>query len=121
MSPSDGSCRAAGKSCSGATGRGTVTSTSLRSAGRAAQQKGDVSRAEEKVEDLVVEMQKLQRELAEQIHKLEGQFDVENLALTPKEVTPRKSDIEVGEISVVWTPWQVNAQGLAKPIFVLPE
>jgi hypothetical protein len=28
------------------------------------------------------------------------------------EIRPRKSDIAVGEVALVWTPWQVDAQGL---------
>lgn len=96
-------------------------STSLRSAGRAAQQKGDVSRAQEKVEDLNAELQKLDQELAEEIKTLEGKFDVESLTLKTLEITPRKSDIEVGHVAVVWTPWQVDAQGIAEPLFTLPK
>jgi hypothetical protein len=96
-------------------------STSLRSAGRAAQQKGDVSRAEEKVEDLNAELQKLEQELAEEIKTLEGKFDVENLSLKTLEVTPRKSDIEVSPIAIVWTPWKVDAQGLAEPLYTMPK
>jgi hypothetical protein len=96
-------------------------STSLRSAGRAAQQKGDVSRAQEKVEDLNAEIQKLEQELAEEIKELEGQFDVDILTLKSLEVTPRKSDIEVGKIAVVWTPWKVDPQDLAEPLYTLPE
>jgi hypothetical protein len=96
-------------------------STSMRSAGRAAQQKGDVARAEEKVEDLTAEVQKLEQALADDIKALEGQFDVDNLAIKALEITPRKSDIEVGQISVVWTPWKVDSQGIAEAFYALKE
>jgi transcriptional regulator with GAF, ATPase, and Fis domain len=95
-------------------------STSLRSAGRAAQQIGDVARAEEKVEDLKEELEKLEQELAQEIKSLELQFDEDNLKLEPLEVTPRKSDIEAGNIALVWTPWRIDATGIAKPLYVMP-
>jgi hypothetical protein len=95
-------------------------STSLRSAGRAAQQKGDVARAEEKVEDLKEELEKLEQELAQEIKSLELQFDEDNLKLEPLEVTPRKSDIEAGNIALVWTPWRIDANGIAEPLYVMP-
>jgi hypothetical protein len=96
-------------------------STSMRSAGRAAQQKGDVARAQEKVEDLSAELQKLEQDLAADIKKLEGQFDVDSIEIKALEVTPRKSDIEVGQIAVVWTPWKVGPQGIAEPLYALKE
>jgi hypothetical protein len=96
-------------------------STSLRSAGRAAQQKGDIARAQEKVEDLKAELEKLEQELAKEIKTLELQFDEQNLKLEPMDVTPRKSDIEVGKLSFVWTPWRVDAHGIAEPLYSLPQ
>ncbi len=96
-------------------------STSMRSAGRAAQQKGDVARAQEKVEDLKAEMNQMEQELTTEIKSLELQFDEENLQLEPVEISPRKSDIEIGKLAVVWTPWQVDSHGIAEPLYALPQ
>lgn len=96
-------------------------STSFRSAGRAAQQRSDVQRAQEKVEDLEAELKDLEQELAKDIHELTLQFDTDHLEFEKLEVRPRKSDIEVAPISLVWTPWEVSAEGIAEPLFKLPE
>lgn len=94
-------------------------STSLKSAGRAAQQKGDVDRAQAKVDDLKAELEKLDKELAEEVKSVEAEYDVDNLEFEPLEVRPRKSDTEVGKITLVWTPWRMDASGLAEPMFRL--
>ena len=95
-------------------------STSLRSAGRAAQQKSDVARAQEKVEELKSDLQNLEQELTKAVESLEAKFEVEKLELEELEITPRKSDIGVGGISIVWTPWRIDTDGIATPAYKLP-
>ncbi len=99
----------------------TRASTSMRSVGRAAQQRGDVSQAQEKVEDLKTEFEALEEELNKEVAALEEKFDTEKLVFDELQVRPRKSDIEVAKIALVWTPWRVDASGIAEPLYVLNE
>lgn len=95
--------------------------TSLRSAGRAAQQQSDVGRAKEKVDALESELKELEKELAKDIEELGTQFNADDMEFEELEVRPRKSDIEVGPIMLVWTPWEVTSDGIAEPLYTLPE
>ena len=87
--------------------------TAAKSAGRASQQREDVARAEETV-------QVLQKQLAD----LQADFDAETQTLAAKmeqlatevdhvAVKPRKTDISVQLVSLVWMPhWQDEGGGL---------
>ncbi|QDT51044.1 AAA-like domain protein [Symmachiella dynata] len=94
-------------------------STSMRSAGRAAQQRSDVARAEEKVENLNEQVEDLQRQFEEDVDQLEEAFQVDALELEELSMRPRKSDIDVDEVALLWTPWRVDADGTAEPVFRL--
>jgi len=91
--------------------------TSARSMGRASEQADDVERAKEKVSTLKQDKEALEKELNEEIKSLEEHWKPENLKLEQLEVTPRKSDIRVDEVQLVWTPWLVDEAGIAEPAF----
>lgn len=96
-------------------------STSLRSAGRASQQRSDVARAEEKVEDLNDELEELEQEFKEETEELEDEYRTDALELEPLNLKPRKSDISVSDVVLLWTPWVVDEDGLSQPAFDLPS
>lgn len=85
--------------------------------GRASEQADDVERAKEKVSTLKQDKEALEKELNEEIKSLEEHWKPENLKLEQLEVTPRKSDIRVDEVQLVWTPWLVDEAGIAEPAF----
>jgi len=88
-------------------------STAVRGAGRAAQQRGDVNRAEDQLKRLAEEMTDLDAELREEIDELDEKFSIENLELDPMVLPPRKSDLKVTDPVLVWLPWQVDSSGIA--------
>jgi multidrug resistance efflux pump len=94
-------------------------STSMRTAGRAAQQRGDVSQAQEKVEHLQHDLDALEEQFNQEVQALEEKFDVEKLEFEELSVRPRKSDIEIADVALVWTPWRVDASGIAEPLYTL--
>ncbi|PIE25505.1 MAG: ATP-binding protein [Planctomycetota bacterium] len=98
---------------------GTVRSatTTARRAGRAAQQKGDIAHAEAKLASLEDQLEELEAELQEKLAELQDRGGVDSLELTSKEIRPRKSDIEVLRVALVWTPWKLDASGRAEPLF----
>ena len=77
-------------------------STSARRMTNAAQQRSDVQRAEDRIEDLQRDFRELEHELQDEIHKIEERCDINNLELEELELRPRKSDLEVKEFVVVW-------------------
>ena len=93
--------------------------TAIRSAGRASSQRGDVTRAEEKVEHLREEMDERNAEFEEELEKIKEDFQPENLELEELSVTPRKSDIAVEDVALIWCPWIVDSAGIAEPGYVV--
>ncbi|WP_153555184.1 ATP-binding protein [Roseimaritima sediminicola] len=93
------------------------TSTTVRSASRASQQQGDVLRAEQALQDIKAEYASLEAELREDLRELSAAYDVAELELEPTTVAPRKGDLRIDEIALVWTPWQIDQHGMATPLY----
>ena len=92
-------------------------STSVRSLGRTAEQRGDIARAIEDHEEAQRKLMELEEEFTEETQALEAEYDVENLELEELSVKPRKSDIGVQRVALAWTPWRVDASGIAEPVY----
>ncbi len=88
-------------------------STAARGAGRAAQQRSDVRRASESLETLREERVRLEESLQTDLRELGEKFDIERLDLEPITIRPRKGDLRVTAVELVWTPWQVAPDGTA--------
>lgn len=92
-------------------------STAARTASRAAQQKADVTRAEESLKQYAMDMQDLDAELQEELDELGKKFRVEDWDLETTVIPPRKSDLKVTDPAILWTPWQVDGTGIATPMY----
>ncbi len=84
----------------GTLGRAT---TAARSIGRAAGERGDVARAAESVDDLRQRLEELEGEAAAAAASIEAPSP-DRMELERVSVRPRKSDLEVVEVSLVWMP-----------------
>ena len=84
--------------------------TSMRSASRAAGQRGDVRRAEENLEDAQAELRAQESELQSEIDRLHSAYAPESIAIEPYEVTARKSDLNVSEPQLIWLPFAGDAK-----------
>ncbi len=102
-------------------GRRTSVATAARGFGRASQQRGDIERAQDALRLLQDDYDELERELADEIDELNEQYDFDNLKLEELEIPPRKSDLKTEDVMIVWTPWQVDNDGIASPLFDLAE
>ncbi|MBP87698.1 MAG: ATP-binding protein [Planctomycetaceae bacterium] len=91
--------------------------TSMRSASRIAREKGDVTRAEENVEALQEQLETLEEEFTHDAETLREELSEDGLELTEVVIRPRKSDLSVDQVALVWTPWIVDAVGIAEPAF----
>ncbi len=93
--------------------------TSMKSLGRAAGQRGDVGQAREKLAELKEQLTELEKQFEEEARKIEAAFEADALELEPLELRPRKADITVSDVAVVWTPWQIGSEGAVAPLFAL--
>ncbi len=105
-----------GRKAISATNIGRVGSAA-RSAGRWGRESQDVDRAEESIEVLKQRLADAQREVEGEVAKLEGSLDASTISLRQVEVPARKSDIAVGEVALVWTPWRKAADGFPAPAY----
>ncbi len=93
------------------------TTTTVRGATRAAQQHSDIGRAEKALQQLELDYTDIEAELRRDIAALGDQFDVQNLELETMVVAPRKSDLKVNDVQLVWTPWQIDSHGMAQRLY----
>jgi hypothetical protein len=89
--------------------------TAARSAARIGRESGDVNRANESLEVIQQRQRDLQQQFDADVAALETRFDASAVALRTVQISPRKSDIAVGEIALVWVPWRKGADGFPTP------
>jgi hypothetical protein len=77
--------------------------SAARSAGRLGKESGDVSRAEESREVLTQRLTDMQNELEAEIGRLRGELDPQAVTIERSDVKPRKADIAVETIALLWT------------------
>jgi len=103
-------------------GRRTLSATNVnraasaaRAATRIGRESGDVDRASDSVEVVQQKQRDLQQQFDADTAALETRFDAATVVLRKVQVSPRKSDIAVGEVALVWTPWRKGADGFPTP------
>ena len=93
--------------------------TTLRRGSRIAREKEDVERAERELEELAEQQSELEAEFAEELAELEGSPDPASFELQERALRPRKGDLGVEPVQLVWTPWAIDSSGRATPLFEL--
>lgn len=78
--------------------------TAARGAGRASRERDDVRRAEESVEALRGKRAELEEEFARESEDLRGRFDADGMEVETIGVAPRKADITIHRLVLVWLP-----------------
>ncbi len=103
-------------------GRRTLSATNVnraasaaRAATRVGRESGDVDRASESVEVVQQKQKDLQQQFDTDAAALDTRFDATAVALRKVQISPRKSDIAVGEVALVWAPWRKGADGFPTP------
>ena len=91
--------------------------SAARSASRWGRESQDVDRAAESLEVLQQRLAEAQREVEDEVARLEVTLEAANVTLRAIEVPARKSDIAVGEVALVWTPWRKGADGFPAPAY----
>jgi hypothetical protein len=79
-------------------------STAARSVGRASKERGDVAHAEADVEAIKDQVATMQAELEAEISRIDSEFDPNTIRVEIVPVRPKKSDLSVEDMALVWCP-----------------
>ena len=71
---------------------------------RILKERGDVSRQEERMQKIQDDIEELEEELEDKVDELADKFDIDEVDIDEFSIKPRKTDIQVEEIAVVWKP-----------------
>jgi len=75
-----------------------------RAGSRALKERGDVGRAKERVEKVEDDLRALEDEVEDKINDLMDEFDIDSVIIDDFQIKPRRSDIRINDIAVVWKP-----------------
>ncbi|MBI1345357.1 ATP-binding protein [bacterium] len=88
-------------------------SSTIRSANRTLEQRQDVAQAQENIEALQQQFADMNAEFEAEALKVQSCSAAEDLEFDEVLVRPKKSDISITKIALVWTPWIVDKTGMA--------
>lgn len=83
-------------------------SSALKGVGRSMEQGKDVDRAEEGLEVLQSQLAELNTELEAELAAIAERFDPQSQPLETTTLRPKKSDVAVRRLTLVWTPWRTT-------------
>jgi hypothetical protein len=89
--------------------------TAARGVSRTMKERGDVGGANESLESLRARHAAAEAELQQEIDEIAAANDPERLAVETTSVKPRKSDISVSAVSLVWAPYWIGDGGSSRP------
>jgi hypothetical protein len=89
----------------------TRAGSSMRQATRIARERQDIADAAESVEALQEQLAALEADFKAETEKIQTGFDPQALALETIALAPKKSEINVNEVTLVWQPWIVRMDG----------
>ncbi len=95
----------------------TRAASSMKQAGRIARERQDVSDANEGVEVLQQRMAELEAELKAETDQTQADLSPDKLPLTEQVVQPKKSEINVSGVTLVWLPHVVTSDGKSQPAY----
>ncbi|TXT36185.1 MAG: hypothetical protein FD138_1065 [Planctomycetota bacterium] len=90
--------------------------TAARSAGKLAKERGDIAFADENVEAVQQRLAALDAEFKAEAEKLSAHVDPTAIELEEVTLQPKKADITISQVALIWTPWSVNVEGSAMPL-----
>jgi hypothetical protein len=93
----------------------TRASSSMRQAGKIMRERQDISDATEGVAVLQQQLADLNTQFEAETEKLTTGLSPDSLALEEVLIQPKKADISVQQVSLVWLPWIVRMDGAVEP------
>jgi len=92
----------------GVTLLGALFGTSRASVGRAGARvlkaRGDIGRAEQRVQKVENDIVELEEELEDNVTDLMDDFDIDTVVIEEFQIEPRRSDVRIHDVAVVWKP-----------------
>ncbi|HIQ07857.1 MAG TPA: DUF87 domain-containing protein, partial [Thiotrichaceae bacterium] len=76
--------------------------TAVLTGSRILKERGDVGRAQERIESINEDIEALADELSEKVDNLAEKFDINNITIEDFAIKLRRTDIEIDEIAIVW-------------------
>jgi hypothetical protein len=95
----------------------TRAGSSVRAAGRIARERQDIADAAEGVESLRQQLGDLNAEFKGETDKIQSGLAPDSLTLETVEVKPKKSEINVSGVTLVWLPWIERMDGDIEQVF----
>ena len=100
----------------GSVGNVGRAASAVKGVSRAAREKADIERAEERVTDYQEQLRELEEQFqadldATEDAALDFELDLEELRINAK-----KADLDVERLSLVWIPTRISADGTAEPL-----
>ncbi len=89
----------------------TRASSTMKSAGRVFREQQDVSQAGETVEAYKGRLVTLDNDFQAEAEKIQSGFDADQLQLEEVAIQPKKADITVSQVLLLWEPWVVKGDG----------
>lgn len=101
-------------------GRRKVTATkvgrAVRGAGRIGKESGDVARAQESLAAVEEQLRDLEQDFRVALEEVREHYRANEPELERKDLAPRKSDLTIDSVCLLWTPWAIDAEGIATPL-----
>lgn len=91
--------------------------TSVRSATRVMKDRQDIGMAEDTVEAVQQRWRELDAQFQAEAAKILADCHPENLELEELNLSPKKTDIKVTQLTLAWVPWHVDQLGNGEPAF----
>ena len=98
-------------------GKGSRRGPSRTATNQVMRERGEQTRAEQKLEEKRLALEQFEAALQEELDQIEFDFEPANLELEKKEISPRKSDISVDRVQLVWLPWRQESDGTSHPAY----
>ena len=89
----------------------------MRRAGAASREKGDIKAAQRQLKDAQAALKELSAEFEEDLAAKRDAMGEDAYEVKSVPVRPRKTDIQVAQVALAWTPWWVSGDGIAEPAF----
>ena len=100
----------------GARGRARSPEVALRGV---AAEKGQQATAQASYDQLAKMKSDLEQQRDQALTDINARYNADTLAITPFELKPRKGDISVDHVALIWLPYRTNATGTAEPVYEL--
>jgi len=85
-----------------------------------ATERGQQVSAQANLDKLLDEKKSLDAEQERALADLEARFKPDQLPLEEIDVKPRKADVEIDRVSLIWLPYRVDSRGATEPAYEIP-